>query len=95
MIFIASGLTRCTRGGITHRITSYNVCYTKLLRISKRADQSGIEGFLVKPVNTSVLLDMIVQLTNSDVKSFDYKSETKNLSLNLSILRNAKVLLVV
>ncbi len=62
--------------------------------ISKRADQSGIEGFLVKPVNTSVLLDMIMQLTNSDVKSFDYKSETKNLSLNLSILRNAKVLLV-
>ena len=33
---------------ILDRITSYNVCYTKLLRISKRYIQQGIRGFLTK-----------------------------------------------
>ncbi len=62
--------------------------------IRKRADKAGIDGFLVKPVNTSVLLDMIMHVMNQELKIIDFKKEREGLKLDLSILNKSKVLLV-
>ena len=47
---------------IWHRITSYNVCYTKLLRESKTGKQSIIVTEIPYQVNKSRLIEKIAEL---------------------------------
>ncbi len=62
--------------------------------IIKRSEKENLEGFLIKPVNNSILYDTIMQLFGHTLKS-----ETKNIEKdsfnieNIQIIQNAKILL--
>ena len=63
--------------------------------VLNQAKEVGLEGFLMKPVNPSVLLDTILEVfgkaaTDQEQKSFQTDSETKGLDK----VRGAKILLV-
>jgi two-component system, sensor histidine kinase and response regulator len=63
--------------------------------VLNQAKEIGLEGFLMKPVNPSVLLDTILEVfgkasTNKEQKSFQVGSETEG----LTSVRGANILLV-
>jgi polar amino acid transport system substrate-binding protein len=63
--------------------------------VSIRAEKEGIDGFLIKPVSSSTLLDMTVQVMDKDYTRIGVKKVTKEeMKMDITKLRGAKILLV-
>ena len=62
--------------------------------IMQRTEQLGLEGFLIKPVSPSVLLDTIVQVFGEGVTETERVSERSQASEGWEEIRGARVLLV-
>ena len=63
--------------------------------IVKLASDVGIDIFLQKPINPSILNDVLSGLFLGNIKSdYSYNKEEKSLKSNMSILKNSKILLV-
>jgi CheY-like chemotaxis protein len=62
--------------------------------IRQRTEQIGLEGFLIKPVSPSVLLDTIMHAFGKGIPKTDRISEKNKASEDLKDIRGAQVLLV-
>ena len=61
----------------------------------RQADEIGLEGFLLKPVNSSVLFDAIMQALGKEVQDVPRAGRKREQSASdLSVISGARVLLV-